>query len=423
MTPVRLHLAVLAGLFLLCVAFGYQLDKQELVYSQAGVATGVSYTDFNAQFLAFDVLTVLSGLAAAFLVGAAFTRWIWPLGLMIGVWLVGVHRHRRLYPEAIQRFTVDPNTYAQEQQYIANNIEMTRLAYDLDAWEARSYRAISRSPRTHPQRGRHVHQRPAVGLPPAADHAGPAPDRPPVLRLHGRGHGPLHDRRQAAPGHALRPRAGHRAEPDRHRWVNERIIYTHGIGVAMIPVNEVTNEGQPQLLVRNLPPVSTSGAPDIAEPRIYFGESDNHYVVTGAAQAEFDYPRGAGEGSGDETTSWTGTTGIPLDTTLNRLLFALRFKDLDLLISDQIRADSQLLFHRTLSDRLGRIAPFLRYDKDPYVVIDGAGHLVYVQDAYTVSNQFPNARASTRVRWAGVRPGRRGHQLHPEQRQDHDERL
>jgi uncharacterized protein len=159
----------------------------------------------------------------------------------------------------------------------------------------------------------------------------------------------------------------------------------------MVPVNEVTLEGQPRLWIRDLPPVSTAGAPEVTQPRIYFGEADNHYVVLGASQAEFDYPRDTGSGSSEEKTSWTGTTGIRLDSTLPRLLFALRFRDLDLLISDQIQANSQLLFNRTLDERLGRIAPFLRYDKDPYLVVDDAGHLLYVQDAYTVSDRFPHA--------------------------------
>ncbi len=160
----------------------------------------------------------------------------------------------------------------------------------------------------------------------------------------------------------------------------------------MVPVNEVTPEGQPRLWISDLPPVSEAGAPEITQPRIYFGETDDRYVVVGARQAEFDYPRRAGNTTVDETTRWTGTTGVALDTTLSRLLFALRFRDLDLLISDQITADSQLLFHRTLSERLARVAPFLRYDKDPYLVIDDAGRFVYVQDAYTISNNFPNAQ-------------------------------
>ena len=173
-------------------------------------------------------------------------------------------------------------------------------------------------------------------------------------------------------------------------WVNQKIIYTHGVGVTMVPVNEVTPEGQPQLWIRDLPPASSNGAPAVTEPRIYFGESDNHYVVVGAAQSEFDLPGGSGGAATDTTSRWTGTTGIPLDSTFNRLMYALRFKDLDLLISSQVTAQSQLLFHRTLSDRLGLIAPFLAYDKDPYLVVDN-GRLVYVQDAYTISDRFPQA--------------------------------
>ena len=177
-------------------------------------------------------------------------------------------------------------------------------------------------------------------------------------------------------------------------FVNQRIVYTHGIGAALVPVNEVTNEGQPRLFIRNLPPVSSEGAPEITEPRIYFGEKPSGYVITGARQAEFDYPTGEGEGGADPGTEtrWRGTTGIDLDTTLPRLLFALRFRDLDLLISDQITAESQLLFHRSLADRLEHIAPFLRYDKDPYLVIRDDGTLTYVQDAFTVSDRFPHAQ-------------------------------
>ena len=145
----------------------------------------------------------------------------------------------------------------------------------------------------------------------------------------------------------------------------------------------------------------------MTEPRIYFGERDSSYVVVGARQAEFDYPTGETDeaSSAGTTTSWSGTSGIRLDNTMMRLLFALRFRDLDLLISDQITLDSQLLFHRSLGDRLGRIAPFLRYDKDPYVVVDGSGRLVYVQDAYTVSDRFPHAQAFDPAALEGSRLG------------------
>ena len=116
--------------------------------------------------------------------------------------------------------------------------------------------------------------------------------------------------------------------------------------------------------------------------------------MVGAQQNEFDYPTGESdtEGSIGTETRWTGTTGVALDNTLMRLLFAARFRDLDLLISNQVTASSQLLFHRSLNDRLSLIAPFLRLDKDPYLVIDDAGRMVYVQDAYTTSDRFPNAQ-------------------------------
>jgi hypothetical protein len=390
-TRVRVHLAILAGLYLLSVALGYQLDKYELVYSHAGVATGVSYTDAHARFLAYDVLTFLSGLAGALLVAGAFTRWMWPLGVIVGVWFAASIVLGSVYPEAIQRFTVDPNTYAQEQPYIANNIAMTRMAFGLDQWNTQQYDGEAPLTRADIQNeaGTFTNARLWDYRPLQTtldqlqtvrqyyDFSDVDTDRYVV-------DGTLRQVMLSARELAISK------NPDAASWVNERIIYTHGVGVAMVPVNEVTGEGQPQLWIRDLPPISTQGVPTVTQPRIYFGETDDHYVIVRARQAEFDYPRAADAG-GDATTSWTGSTGIPLDSTLSRLLFALRFRDLDLLITDQIQSDSQLLFHRTLSDRLGMIAPFLRFDKDPYVVVDGQGRLVYIQDAYTISDRFPHA--------------------------------
>ena len=396
-TRVRVHLGVLAGLFLMAIALGYQLDKLDLVHSNRGIATGVSFTDQNAQFLAYNVLTGLSAIAAALLVGGAFARVLWPLGLTLAVWFIASIAIGRIYPEVVQRLTVDPNQQAQETPYIANNIAMTRLAFDLGDWKDQGY-------------------------------PGNAPITPEVLaddadtfanaRLWD--YRPLGDTldqlqtvrqyydfvdvdtdRYIINGELRQVMLSAREldltkNPNATGWVNQRVVFTHGVGAAMVPVNAVASQGQPQLIISNLPPVSAPGAPPINEFRIYFGEGNNSYAVVDARQPEFDYPRGVGDAGTDTnvvTTKWTGTTGIPLGTTLDRLLFALRFRDFDLLISDQVTADSQLLFHRTLEDRLPLIAPFLRYDKDPYLVIDGAGKMKYIQDAFTVSDQFPNAQS------------------------------
>ena len=393
-TPVRVHLGVLAGLVLVSIAYGYQLDKFELVYSDRGVATGVSFTDATAQFLAYDVLTALSAIAAAFLVGGAFAKVLWPLYITVAVWLIASIGIGRIYPELVQYLTVNPNQFAQEQPYIANNIAMTRQAYGLDAWSERGYRgeaplteaaieedeATFRNARLWDYRplGDTLDQLQTVTQ--YYDFTDVDTDRYPIGD----------ETRQVML--SVRELALEN-NPNATGWVNTRIFYTHGIGVAMVPVNEVATQGQPRLLISNLPPVSRAGAPEVTEPRIYFGERPSDYIVVGARQDEFDYPRGSSENDVDQPkTRWSGDTGIKLDTVLSRLLFSLRFGDFNLLISDQVTSDSQLLFHRNLGDRLPRIAPFLRYDKDPYVVVDGDGRLKYVQDAFTVSDRFPNAQ-------------------------------
>ncbi len=396
-TQVRVHLAILAGLYLLSVAFGYQLDKFELVYSnRMPLGTlGVSYTDAHAQFPAYDLLTVLSALAAAFLVGAAFTRWTWPLGVTVATWFLASILVGRVYPEIVQRFSVQPNPLVQEGQYLSNNIAMTRLAFGLGGWSERPYtgdapldRAQIAADAATFQNARLWDYRPLGDtlnqlqtIRRYYDFVDVDTDR---YIIDG-------DLRQVM----LSARELNLAGNDQATgWLNQRIIYTHGIGAAMVPVNEVTAEGQPVLFIKNVPPVSSNGAPAIDEPRVYFGEKDNGYVIVRAQQPEFDYPQGAATGGTDVnvTTRWAGTTGIPLDSTLNRLLFALRFGDLDLLISNQITADSEVLMHRTLDDRLDLLAPFLKYDKDPYLVVGGDGRLVYIQDAYTTTDRFPNAQ-------------------------------
>ena len=397
-TRVRVHLAVLGGLLLILVAIGYQLDKLELVYSNRGVATGVSFTDQHAQFLAFDVLTVIAALAGAFLVGAAFTRWIWPLGVVVAAWLVASFVLGTVYPSLVQQLSVKPNEFAQESPYINNNITMTRLAFNLTNWGSTPFdgsapltAAIVQQESATFQNARLWDYRPL----------GDTLDQLQTIRqyydftdvdtdrymINGQ------DRQVMLAARELAPEKN----PAADSWVNQRITFTHGIGLAMVPVNQATPNGQPDLIIKDLPPVSVAGAPTITQPRIYFGERPSDYVIVDAVQPAFDYPLGSdssGTGSdGQPAPPWTGTSGIKLDTTLSRLLFAFRFRDLNLLISDQITGDSQLLFHRSLSDRLGLIAPFLRFDKDPYLVVTSSGRLVYVQDAYTISDRFPNAQS------------------------------
>ena len=273
-TRVRVHLAVIAGLYLLSVAFGYQLDKYELVYSTPGVATGVSFTDANARFMAYDVLTFLSGIAGR----AAHRRGVHPLALAARPRrdrvVLRVARPRAPVPGGHPAAHGRPQPYAQEEPYIANNIAMTRLAFGLDKWTNRDYSGTA--PLTEAALRHEADTFTNARLwdyRPLADDAGPAPDRPPVLRLLGRGHGPLHGRRRAAPGDALGPRAGDREEPagdqlgqpaghlhPRHR---------HGDG----PRERGDPGGPAAASGSRTCRRSRSGAPEITQPRIYFGET------------------------------------------------------------------------------------------------------------------------------------------------------
>lgn len=399
-TPVRVHLAILAGLWLLTVAAGYQLDKLELVYSTRGVAAGVSYTDQAAQFFAFDALTIVAGLVAAFLVGAAFTRWVWPLGAGVATWLLLSLLLGTVYPAVIQKFTVEPNQQAQELPYITNNINMTRQAYSIGSWTTTAYSgaapltsaAITQDSATF-QNARLWDYRP---LQTALEQIQTVrqyyqfvdvdTDR---YSINGTERQVMLSARELAP--ELLPQAG--------SWVNQKIVFTHGFGLAMVPVNEVAAQGLPQLFIKDMPPVVSNGAPAITQPRIYFGERPNDWVLVDAKSPEFDYPIGSTEQSGGTAapttqtqTTWTGTSGIKLDSLFTRLLFAARFRDLNLLISDQVTSNTKLLMNRSLGERLNLIAPFLAYDKDPYLVVTSTGRLVYVQDAYTITDRFPNAQ-------------------------------
>ena len=394
----RLHLALLVGGILLATAYGYQLDKLELVYSSTGVATGVSYADNAARLPGLDILTVIAALAAAFLVGAALTRTVWPLTLTALVWFGASGALGSVYPEFVQRFQVQPNEFALEEPFIANNLKMTRLAFGLDGWSELQYDgeaeltpdAIARDASTFAD-ARLWDYRPLQAT----------LDQLQTVRQYYNFSDVDVDRYMINGEQRLVMLSARELNPQRalqsSTWVNRRIAFTHGIGVAMVPVAGVASGGLPQLTIRDIPPVSTDGAPVVSEPRIYFGELDDDWVVVGAKTPEFDYPIGQGADngttSGDATTSWSGDGGIPLKTFADRLLFAARLGDFNLLISDQITAESQLLWRRTVGERINALAPFVSWDSDPYLVIREDGGLSYMVDGYTVSDRFPNAQA------------------------------
>ena len=409
-TAARAHIGVLVMLFLVSIAVGFQLDRYGLVYSdQSGVFQGVSFTDANARFLAINVLTVLAAFAGTLFLLFCVTRWWVPLTLTIVIWMGAYVALDFAYPLITQRIAVDPNQQGQETPYIQNNIDMTRLGFDLNGWASTPYQpgtsitqASLASEQATVQNLRLWDYRP---LGPTlgnmqlirnyysfgdvdtdryvfTDASSCAPNPAPCVR------------QVMLAGRELDPAKVANLNNGNSSWVNQHLIYTHGVGLAMLPVNEVvrSSTGQsanPLLVIQNVPPVSSPGAPVVTQPRIYFGTQSSNYVIVDAASQEFDYP--AAGASGDKYNSWTGTGGIKLDTPLTKLLFAARFGDLNLFISNQVSGNSQLLMRRSIQERVQAIAPYLRYDKDPYLVVTASGRLVYILDAFTTTASFPDA--------------------------------
>jgi uncharacterized protein len=172
-------------------------------------------------------------------------------------------------------------------------------------------------------------------------------------------------------------------------WVNERLTFTHGYGLTLGPVNQVTTEGLPVLFIRDLPPVSTVNMP-VDQPSIYFGELSNDYVLVKTLEPEFHYPRG----DDNETTFYDGNGGVSVGSLLRRLIFAIRFASTDILVSQQLTSESRIMFHRNIVERVRLVAPFLTLDADPYPVVQD-GRIFWMQDAYTTSRNYPYATPNT----------------------------
>ena len=300
-----------------------------------------------------------------------------------------------------QALFVNPNPLDQERAFIANDIAATRLAYGLDDWTSRPYPAtnILTAEALVDDADTFVNARLWDYRP-----LGATLDQLQTVRQYYDFVDVDIDRYIIDGKQRQVMLSGREMALDRNptvnNWLNAHFVYTHGYGVAMVPVNAVQPDGLPDLIVRDLPVVSEPGAPVITEPRIYFGERPAPWVVTGAQTDEFDYP--ANDAGSDATTRWTGTTGIDISDGINRLLLSIWTGDfVSLLTSPQITDESQFLMRRTLDERLGALAPFLAWDGDPYLVITESGRLVWIIDAYTTTDRFPQSRVFDGVAGGG----------------------
>ncbi len=379
----KLHLVILLGFLSLSAYFHFQFNAYDLLTAQRTLAPGAGFADVNVYLPSLKLLRFIAIISAILLwISPWFKNWtvIWAaLALLVGGSFLA-----RSYASVIQKFQVAPNEIVKETPYLNLAIQYTRNAYGLtqvqelefDPQENLSFDAIRKNETTI-QNVRLWEHKPLLTsygqlqeIRTYYDFLDADNDR---YVIDGKVRQVMISARELIP----------ESLPSRI-WINEHLTYTHGYGVCLGPVNRISPEGLPEFFIKDLPPVSNINL-KVTRPEIYFGESRSNYSIVNTHAKEFDYP------AGDQNvyTNYNGTGGVPVGNFWRRLLFAIRFRELKILFSSDITPESRFLYYRSVRERLNEIAPFLRFDVDPYMVITKEGKLVWLVDGYTITDQFP----------------------------------
>jgi len=381
------HLSVLGALFAALLAWNYRLDLYEILLSKHGFVFGAGYADLGARVPAYWIMVGLMVLMTIGLLVNARLALVAPLVFGVVGWLGGQLLLLVIFPGIIQRFEVTPDEVHRETPYIANEIAFTRQAYDLASITDQPFSPqaavtadqVARNPLTvqnarlwDPQLAlpQVLRQNQALRTYYDFDPHDVAVDR---YNLNGTYLQLLLEAREVAPLNL---------QASAQTWVGLKLQYTHGYGVVAARANEATDQGLPVLTLKDIPP---AGQPEVTQPGIYFGRHTNDYVLAHSHQPEVD--------GADSSTHWSGSNGVALTSALRRLALAVRFGDLNILLSSELTPDTQALFRRRVQDRVAALAPFLQFDADPYIVVVD-GKLYWIQDAYTVSDHYPYSQPS-----------------------------
>ncbi|MBW2622708.1 MAG: UPF0182 family protein [Deltaproteobacteria bacterium] len=379
------HLVFLGGIIALVLAWGFRLSMHNLVYSVNGPAFGASYADVHIKVWAFKGSVFFSLILAVILFYSAFRPKMKLIWVSFAVWVGLVLISTAILPLIIQKLVVTPNELTREAPYISYNIDFTRRAYNLNKIKEVDFPVSDELSQEDVDKSRVTIQNIRIW------------DERPLLRTYQQiqairlyyGFNDIDVDRYTIDGQYRQVMLGARElivdqlPAQANTWVNKHLIYTHGYGLAASPVNEVTGEGLPRLWIKDLPPTSKVGL-EVTRPEIYFGERTDQYVLVKTTTEEFDYPKG----DKNVYTTYKGKGGVPINSMLRRFLFALEFFDPQILFTGYLGDESRIMFNRRLNRRANTIAPFLDYDRDPYIVVL-EGRLFWILDAYTTSNMYP----------------------------------
>jgi uncharacterized membrane protein (UPF0182 family) len=402
-TPqVKAHISVVLGLLALVKAADYWLQRYALTWSTRGTVDGATYTDVKAQLPAIYLLLFIALLSFGLFIYNIWRRgWVLPV-VAVGLWALVSVVAGVAYPAFIQRFRVEPEESSKEAPYIQHNIEATRDALGLNNVETAPFdyttdqAATSQAIDNNPGTIRNVRL-----LDPAI--VEPTYQRQQSIYGFYRFNELDVDRYPVtAPGATqatstqvvLSARDLTTAGIPQQSWEGSHLAYTHGYGVALAPANTTASDGTPSYLVKDVPLDVTGDQINlkITQPQLYYGEDLPGYAITNTGRAEVDYT-GAAEGEGQSL--YTGSGGVKLDSFARKAAFALRFADWNLIVSNFLTSDSKIVFERDIKARITKVAPFMKWDADPYPVVQD-GRVVYVWDGYTSTDHYPNAeRADT----------------------------
>ena len=380
------HVAALLAVFFVLTAIQIWLvGIPQLLFSTTGPFVGASYTDVKARLPGMHVAAIAALVAAGMvIVGIVRRRNFRFFAAAVGVYIAVSVIGRALIPAGVQRLFVAPTELTRELPYIANHLESTRRAWGIDSVATRD--VSGEAPLT------------AASL---RDHSATIEnvrlwDREPLLQTFGQiqeirtyyEFESIDDDRYWIDGRYrqvhLSPRELNSATLPTRSFINEHLTFTHGMGLTLAPVNQVTEEGLPVLFVKDLPPVSTVSL-RLTRPQIYFGEITDSYAIVGTKQREFDYPAG----DANIFSTYSGSGGVSINSIWRRGLLAWHFRSLKILLSGDITSDSKILYGRNITERASRALPFVRLDRDPYLVITDAGQLKWILDAYTATTAYP----------------------------------
>jgi len=389
----RYHLSFLAALFFGLKALGYQLEQYALLYTHNGAVWGPGYTATHATIVAYKVLAVIALLCALAILVNLFLRRFRLVVYSIGFLVLASVLLSGIYPSLVQKFVVQPNEIAMESPYLQRNIQYTRMAYNLDTIEKKSFPAgrILTADDIRANKDTIDNVRLWDWAPLMQTYA-----QLQEMRLYYEFKDIDIDRyvvdgqyRQVMLG--ARELNQERLSSQAKTWINQRLKYTHGYGVAMSPVNASSGEGLPTFFLKDIPPVSQTDL-KVDRPEIYYGEVADNYVIVNTASPEFNYPKG----DENEYSTYEGDGGVKIGNFWRRLMFAFSLGDYKLLLSSEVDNNSRVLYYRSIKQRVTKIAPFVQLDNDPYVVLS-EGKLYWMWDAYTNTDKYPYSEPYDKV--------------------------